>query len=352
MKGTKKIISLLLVFVLVFGLAACGNSGDSTTEADSPGEVKQESKQTIVWDYLSISPNGHPEFILMNEWSDRIYEQTDGQLKINIRLGGELPFTNTEYLDAVSAGSVQMAGCLINAISSYLQAMGLPSCPYMITDVDTFRTVMGALDKYREAEFSSYGVTNLMNTFFDTQDVYGTGPLPKTYNDLKGIKMRTSGAEQGKFWQAVGINPVAIDAAEISTALSTKTVDAITTSPTNVLPNKWYEVLDWVYMCNSMYIPIYSVVNDAALAALPDDVREVFLSVTKAFNDEFPDRMQAASEECIQALQDNGLVPVWATDQEKAELRAIAMPLWDAFAANAGGQAEDALADIKKALGL
>ena len=101
-----------------------------------------------------------------------------------------------------------------------------------------------------------------------------------------------------------------------------------------------------------MYIPIYSVVNNDALAALPDDVRQVFLSVTEKFNREFPERMQKASDECIQALQDNGLKAVWATDEDKAALRRIAMPLWDDFADKAGGQAKAALADIKKALGL
>ena len=116
--------------------------------------------------------------------------------------------------------------------------------------------------------------------------------------------------------------------------------------------NKWDESLDWVYMCNSMIIPIYTVVNNDAFNELPADVQEVFLSVTEEFSKTFPQRMQDYSDQSLETLENNGLEVVWASDEDKAELRNIAVPLWDAYADAAGDNAKKALADIKKALGL
>lgn len=350
MSISKKILAGMLAGIMLFSLSSCSGT-TKPTESTASGGTSVDTKE-IVWDYLDLDSATHPMVLLLNEWSDEIYEKTNGQLKINIRVGGELPFTTAEYLDAVSAGSVQMAGCMVTAISSYLQAGGLPGCPYMTTDVDSYNKVMEILTPYLDEELSSYNVFNAMNLFYPTQDIYGSGKAPATYKDMAGMKLRTSGAEQAKFWQGVGLLPTSIDAAEVSSALNTNVINGVTTATMAVEMNKWYESVDWIYMCNSMIIPVYAVVNQDAFDALPADVQEVFLSVTESFSSTFAERMQEASDASLAALEDQGLEVIWATDEEKAELLEIAVPLWDEYAANAGGDAKTALAAIKSALGI
>lgn len=340
----KRLISILLVLIMVFSLAACTNNGDDSNK-NNDGQ-----KATYEWDFLDLDSASHPMVTLMKEWSDKIYEATDGQLKINIRVGGELPFGTSEYLDAVSTGSVQMAGCMITAISGYLQAGGLPSCPYMTTDADSFNTVMNVLEPYLADEFGAYGVTNVMTTFYPTQDVYGSGKTPSSYKDLKNLKIRTSGGEQSKFWQEVGMIPTSIDASEVSSALNTNIINSVTTATMAVDMNKWYESMDWIYYCNSMIIPVYVVVNDDAFNALPKDIQEAFTKVTNEFQSTFTERMMQYSDESLANLEKDGLELVKASDADKEALRNIAIPLWDDYAKANGDNAVKALADIKAAL--
>lgn len=345
----KRFISMLLVLMMVFCLTACSTSGDDNK--DNKGTTA-DGKTVYEWDFLDLDSASHPMVTLMKEWSDKIYEATDGQLKINIRVGGELPFGTSEYLDAVSTGSVEMAGCMITAISGYIQAGGLPSCPYMTTDAESFNTVMGVLEPYLADEFGAYGVTNVMTTFYPTQDVYGSGDVPSSYKDLKNLKIRTSGGEQSKFWQAVGMIPTSIDASEVSSALNTNIINSVTTATMAVDMNKWYESMDWIYYCNSMIIPVYVVVNDDAFNALPADVQEAFKTVTAEFQNTFTERMMEYSDESLANLQDDGLVLVEASDADKEALREIAIPLWDEYAKANGDNAAKALADIKTALNI
>lgn len=344
----KRFISILLVLMMVLSLAACGGD-NSDSESGSAGDGE---KATYEWDFLDLDSASHPMVTLMKEWSDKIYEATDGQLKINIRVGGELPFGTSEYLDAVSTGSVEMAGCMITAISGYVQAGGLPSCPYMITDAESFNTVMDVLEPYLADEFGAYGVTNVMTTFYPTQDVYGSGNVPESYKDLKNLKIRTSGGEQSKFWQEVGMIPTSIDASEVSSALNTNIINSVTTATMAVDMNKWYESMDWIYYCNSMIIPVYVVVNDEAFNALPVDVQEAFNRVTQEFQATFTERMIQYSDESLANLESYGLKVVTASDAEKEELRNIAIPLWDEYAKSNGDNAVKALADVKAALGI
>ena len=350
MSKMKKFLAAALSTALMMSLASCG--GDSSGGATSGGATSGATGETITWDFLDLDTASHPMVLLLNEWSDQIYEESGGQLKINIRVGGELPFTTSEYLDAVSAESVQMAGCMVTAISSYLDVGGFPACPYMTTDIESFQSVMDILEPYVDAELADYNVTNAMTLFYPTQDVYGKGDAPSTYTDLAGLKIRTSGAEQGQFWQAVGLMPTSIDAAEVSSALSMNVIDSVTTATMAVEMNKWYESLDWVYMCNSMVIPMYVVVNNDAFNALPEDVQEVFLSVTAEFAESFPERMQQASDDSLAAIEGYGVEVVWASDEDKAALRDVAVPLWEEYAEATGGDAPAALAEIKTALGL
>ncbi len=346
MNNMRKFFASVIAIALSISLVSCGGNTSSSSGASSDGT------ETITWDFLDLDTASHPMVVMLNEWSDQIYEESGGRLKINIRVGGELPFTTNEYLDAVSAGSVQMAGCMVTAISSYLEAGGLPACPYMTTDIETFNTVMEVLDPYLETEMENYNVFNAMTLFYPTQDVYGTGSVPSSYTDLAGLKIRTSGAEQGVFWQNVGLIPTSIDAAEVSSALSMNVIDSVTTATMAVEMNKWYESLDWVYMCNSMVIPTYVVVNNDAFNALPEDVQEVFLSVTADFAASFPERMQEASDASLAAIEEAGVQVVWATDDDKNTLKEIAVPLWDEYAASTGEEATQALSEIKEALGV
>lgn len=342
----KKMSVLMLTFAMLFTFSACGSKTDVGSQGESQG-VDGE----IVWDCQFLDSSSHPMIILMREWSDKLYEETDGRLKVNIRVGGELPFTTSEYLDAVSNGSIQMAGCMVTAISSYLQAGGLTSVPFLVTDVESYETVMDILNPYVDEELSSYGVFNALNLFYPTQDIYGSGATPSSYKDLQGLKLRTSGAEQAKFWQNVGLLPSSIDASEVSSALNTNVINGVTTATMAVEMNKWYESLDWVYMCYPMLSPVYTVVNQSAFDSLPSDVQEIFLKVCEEFNATFNQRMQDYSDQSLANLEELGLEVVYATEEERDELRAIAMPQWDEYASTAGGKAEEALAAIKTALG-
>lgn len=342
----KKLFALILALAMVFSLAACAAPA---AKPEAPAE--EASSDAIVWDFLDLDSATHPMVILLNEWSDEIYEKTNGKLKINIRVGGELPFTTAEYLDAVSNGSVQMAGCMVTAISSYLQAGGLPSVPYMTTDIESYDKVMKVLTPYLNEELSTYNVFNAMNLFYPTQDIYGSGKTPANYKDMAGMKLRTSGAEQAKFWQTVGLLPTSIDASEVSSGLNTNVINGVTTATMAVEMNKWYESLDYIYMCNSMIIPVYAVVNQDAFNALPADVQEVFTTVTQEFNSTFAERMQEYSDISLKNLEELGLEVVWASDEEKAELKEVALAQWDAYAEAAGGASAEALAEIKAVLG-
>jgi len=328
----KKLLTIILVVVMAAAMVSCADDG------------------VIVWDYMNLDSPVYPSIPMLIEWSNEIYERTNGRFRINIRVGGELPFTTSEYIEVVSNGLVEMAGAMITAVSPSLRAASLPSLPFMITDEASFHAVMGVLNPYIDAELAEWGVFNAMTLFHPYQEIYGIGPVPSSYRDLAGLRLRTTGAQQARFWHEVGLIPTPIDAAEVSSALNTRIIEGVTAASMAVDLNRWYESLEWVYVCNQMFIPVYVVVNNAAWNRLPADIQEVFKEVTAEFIATYPQRIIEAHHRSLAHMEANGIVFIQASEEDRQALRNIAVPLWREFAI--ANNAQSALAEIERVLNI
>lgn len=354
----KTLLLVILALALMFCFAACGG-----TEAPAPQEPAAEpgaaetppaeaEVETIVWDFLDLDAAGHPVVIVMNEWADDIYERSNGQLKINIRVGGELPFATNEYLTAASQGSVQMAGCMANSIASDMPCGGIPSLLYLATDYASLATMMEVLDPFLNEELEDYNLMNLMTIAYPPQEIYGQGDAPASYTELEGMKLRTSGSEQAKFWEGMGLVPTAIDASEVISSLSKNVINGVTTAVLTVDMSKWCDNLDWAYICGTQVVPAYCVANIDAFNSLPADVQQVLVDVSNEYKIVFGERMDEFTADSYVAIEEAGMEIVYATDEDLAALSAASSSYWDAYAERAGGKAKEALAEVKTALGL
>ena len=331
----KKLLTIMLVFIMAMALVSCRDDGG-----------------LIEWDYMNLDSPVYPSIPMLIEWSNEIYRRTDGRFRIHIRVGGELPFTTGEYIEVVSNGLVEMAGAMITAVSPSLRAASLPSLPFMITNEESFHAVMNVLNPYLDEELAEWGVFNAMTLFHPYQEIYGIGPIPSSYRDLAGLRLRTTGAQQARFWHEVGLVPTPIDAAEVSSALNTRIIEGVTAASMAVDLNRWYESLEWVYVCNQMFIPVYVVVNNAAWNRLPADIQDVFKEVTAEFIATYPQRIIEAHHRSLAHMEANGIVFIEASQEDRQALQNIAVPLWREFAAANGANAQRALAEIERVLNI
>ena len=126
----KRLFALVLSSaVCLSALSGCGGPASSASQDAGSG-------QTYAWDWLMTGGNTLMTEIA-REMASEIEEATDGQLQITVRVSGELPFTVSEYLQTVSAGSAEMADCLLSAISNDLSSGALIALPMLISDLTT-----------------------------------------------------------------------------------------------------------------------------------------------------------------------------------------------------------------------
>jgi TRAP-type C4-dicarboxylate transport system substrate-binding protein len=131
-----------------------------------------------------------------------------------------------------------------------------------------------ALDKYLAAQ----GMKILYTVPWQPQGIYSKKPV-NSVADMKGMKWRAYSPATSKMAELMNLQPVTIQAAELSQALATGVVETYISSSATGIDSKSYESLKYFYE-NQAWIPKNAVlINLKAFNALDKATQEI---VTKA----------------------------------------------------------------------
>ncbi len=339
---------VLCCLLLALVLAGCGNS--------STGNTKESGAANKVYEWNWVFPNGpdHPVFIVGKQFTEEINKLTNGRLKITPRAMGELPFATTEYIRVVGEGSVQMGTCDAGTVSGDLKSGAIVSLPFLIDDNAKLAKAMDSIKNQTNAEFGKYGVQLLMYFSYPQQQIWGSGKVPSSSADLKGLKIRSQGSEQSEVLRKMGISPVSITSAEVATALGRGVADGLITAGMSMTGNGWYEYAKWCYLANLQAVPSYIVINQNALNELPPDLKKILLDTADRYVREvYPKQLKAEEDKAFETLKNvHKITFVSLPDAEKKKILADidVENYWREWAKKKGGTTVEDLNTVLKAI--
>ncbi len=339
----KKLTALFLAIVMVFALCACGGGDD----ADKGGD----EAEVINWDYLSIISTTNPAMKPIVDFVNEVEEATDGRLVITIREPGELPFKNSEYVRAIGEGSAEMGWGLMPAITGDLKSGSVLGLPFLVQNSEELTKAMTVLEDALKEELNAYGTDMLFYFNMPAQNLFGQDEPIKNFADTKSMLIRASGAEMADFVKSLGAVPVTVDSAEVPTSLSRGVIESAITSALNCYGSNWNESLTWGYMFDLQVDTIVTLVNQQALNDLPEDIREILLEVSAKYTDLATKAIAEAEQNAVNELEKGGMTIIKA---EQADIDAqidIFSSYWDEWAASKDQSVQDALKEVREALG-
>jgi tripartite ATP-independent transporter DctP family solute receptor len=195
----------------------------------------------------------HPYQIGYEHFKKIIEEETNGRIKVNIypanQLGNEAEMTEqckVGALDTVISGRFQ-------ATIPALEALGLP---FLFRDYDHVERVFAGPigQKYAEgAEKVNLVLLGYVHSGL-RQITNNVRPI-QTPADLKGLKLRCPPLEVIlQTMKALGANVVPLPYSEVYMALKTGVVDGQENPYVNIYSEKFYEVQDYLTVCNYIYM--------------------------------------------------------------------------------------------------
>lgn len=345
MKKFRKIMALLLALAMVFCLAACGGSSDSS------GEEAATEMEPVNWDFCVINSLTHPSSVLCQQFADEVAEATDGLVNITVRAPGELSYSANDYLTAVGDGSIQVSDVGSNCYG-VLKVGAMSVLPFLADNLEDMDKVMDIIEPYLNEELADFGAKYLFYYVWPAQSLW-TGKTELTsVNDIKGLKIRTSNNELSELVKRWGGTPVSLTGSEVPAGLQTGVVDGVITSAYGLAGAGWDDSLNYGLITNCQIIPDYICVNADEFNALPEDVQNTIMELADKYQKLMCESMFNDEMTCRQTLADGGMTIKEATVEEMESYKADVQSYWDEWAAERGGDCADVLAEIRAALGL
>lgn len=232
------------------------------------------------WDMPTGYPvnNFHTENI--QAFADEVEKATVGKLKIIVHPNGSL-FKAGEIKRAVQTGQAQIGEIFLSLLANEDPIMGLDGVPLLATSYSEAGKLWRVSRSAIEGRLARQGLKVLYTVPWPPQGLYTNKPLASAA-DLRGLKLRAHSPAVSRLAELVAAQPVTIQAAELSQALATGTVNAIITSAATGFDIKVWEQLSHFYNIEAWLPKNAVLVNQKALESLDRPTQEILLKAAAA----------------------------------------------------------------------
>ncbi|NIS59686.1 MAG: DctP family TRAP transporter solute-binding subunit [Proteobacteria bacterium] len=213
------------------------------------------SAQQIKLGFATALPEGGSEAIAMKHFKKILEERTNGEIQVNLFLGGVLGKEKSVF-EQLTVGEVQMnlGGEIV--VTTYAPKLYIFGVPFLFPDRETIgRLVKGDLGKQmseevvKKSNIMVVGYSLRMGRQLITKDRRVFGP-----EDVKGLKMRLPNIKSWQIaWRRLGAIPTPIPAVEIFHSLQTGVVEAAENPVSPMVAMRQYEVTKYLMLTDHLY---------------------------------------------------------------------------------------------------
>ena len=251
----KRIFSVMLICGLIFGF----------------GFVMVENAfcETIELKFAHfMSPKHIQHRMSFDPFCKKVAELTGGKVNIKIYPGGALG-KPPQLPDAAKTGITDIAFIIPSYTTGRFPYISALDLPFICSSAEqTTEVIYDLYDKYFAQDFKDYKVLWL----------YASGPGQlhsvtrpiRTAADLKGMKMRTSGAYMTKAMSALGANPIGMPVSKLTISLQKKVIDGMLTPWSAVKDFRLFDLVKHIAEIDLYTMPMAVVMNKQKWNSLPD----------------------------------------------------------------------------------
>lgn len=257
------------------GLIALSLAGTSAIATDIP-----ETELNVVGSIgiLSMYKDMESPF-----WNETIVENSGGAIKANLKPFNELGFKGGELFSLVSNGTVQMAHQVLAYTSGSVPVNEATDLVGVVEDVEAVHKAAKAFRDYHAGYLAeNHNIKLLGYGTYQSQVVYCRDAFG-SIADLKGRKVRASGASQQVFIEHLGGSPIGMAFGEVPTAMANGTIDCAITGALSGYLAKWHEPANFIsalpvnhgVIAHIANLDWWNTVDPAAQAAIETGLMEL-----------------------------------------------------------------------------
>jgi tripartite ATP-independent transporter DctP family solute receptor len=231
----------------------------------------------FTWRYANNNVVQHPMNVRLREAVERIREQSNGRVDIQIfpnsQLGGD-----TDMLSQLRTGAIQLFNLSGLILSTFVPLASINGLGFVFKDYDQVWNAMdgklGELIRAAIAKSGLYAFAAMWDNGY-RQVTSSSHPI-NAPEDLKGFKIRVPVSPLWtSMFKAFGAAPASININEAYSAMQTKIVEGQENPLALIDLYKFYEVQKFVSLTNHMWDGFWTLANGRVWAALPKDLADI-----------------------------------------------------------------------------
>lgn len=332
----KRFITVLLVLVSLFTLAACGSS---------EGDTKVEEKNVTL--KIGFQANaGSNEYLAAELLAQKANEYSNGTITVEIFPGGQLG-DDRAMIDQVAAGALDMVYAETGRMGLWEAELEIFGYPFAFDDFDHMMRTLNETEygKSVYSKLEARGWRVLADAYNGTRHTT-TNKAINSIEDMKGLKLRVPNAAANlAFAEYSGAAATPMPFAEVYLALKTNAVDGQENPLSTIDAQKFYEVQPYCaltgHIINDNNYIISQIVFDKLSPAQQEAITKATVEAAEFHTQKFMDDEAALLEK----FEENGMT---ITTPDKAAFREACAPMYDEYIAKYGDAAIKAIEEARQ----
>lgn len=218
-------IACVMVFIIVV-IVACSDVESEVSETNN-GNDGGGNSESIEFKFGSMdSPDHVQNFDVFASFAEEVEELTDGRVSFQIHTGGALGGPQ-ETLDNIVTGIMDVGRGLHGYNAGKYRVQTVLHLPFLAdgNGAELSKVAQTLYDTFPEIQEEYSDVKPLWIHAADPYAIVTKGKPVKSFEDVKGLKLRTPSVEGGEMIESWGATPVSIPAPEIYDALQKGVID-------------------------------------------------------------------------------------------------------------------------------
>ena len=273
------------------------------------------------WDLPTAYPANNFHTENLTQFVADVDKTTGGKLKIQIHPNASL-FKAPEIKRAVQGGQAQAGEILLVNFENEDPLYGLDGIPFLATSYPESLKLYKASRKALDEKLAKQGMKVLYTVPWPPQGIYSKKPIASVA-DMKGLKWRAYSPATSKIAELVGAQPVTVQAAEVSQALSTGVIDSYMSSGATGYDSKTYESVKNWYDTQAWLPKNAVIVNMKAFEALDKPTQTALLKAAADAETRGWKLSEEKNSWYIDQLKQKGMSIQKPSDQLTADLRKV-----------------------------
>lgn len=286
-------------------ISACGSKNETESPKENTGGGE---KIRISIGHINPETEEAQFHKGIEKFIELVDQKTDGAITFEVHPNGELG-GEREMIEATQLGTLDMVVASTGPLGNFAKKSLALDFPFLFKDREhAYEVLDGEIGAEIDQQIEENGFYNL--AWWETgfrQLSNNQHPIAKP-EDLKGLKIRTmENPVHLDAFKAFGASPTPMAFTELYTGLEQGVVDGQENPLTVIVPNKLYEVQEYLTISNHVYSPGVVLINKGKFDGLSPEIQQAIQEAATEARDYERKFVSDLEEELVQVMKDQGV---------------------------------------------